>query len=152
MTKLKAFADNKINVAQIMISVSGRVENIVGKRRKCWLTAFSTFPIMFSSFFFFFFFGGGGGKRGKALKVGICGKKLTTVKVQALENIFGKDKNSGYQHFLLFHTFYHYKDRYNQFSNCEFCCLQMLRGCKNTKTFSNWLTNSFFKGYPNTIR
>ena len=28
--------------------VSGRVENIVGKRRKCWLPAFSPFPKMFS--------------------------------------------------------------------------------------------------------
>ena len=31
MTKLKVFTDDKINVAQIMISVSDRVENIVGK-------------------------------------------------------------------------------------------------------------------------
>ena len=28
--------------------VFGRVENIVGKRRKCWLPAFSPFPTMFS--------------------------------------------------------------------------------------------------------
>ena len=31
MTKLKAFADNKINLAQMMISVFDRVGNIVGK-------------------------------------------------------------------------------------------------------------------------
>ena len=31
VTKLKAFADGKINVAQIMISVFDGVENIVGK-------------------------------------------------------------------------------------------------------------------------
>ena len=31
VTKLKAFADNKINVAQMMIPVFDRVENIVGK-------------------------------------------------------------------------------------------------------------------------
>ena len=31
MTKLKAFADDKINVAQMMISVFDRIENIVGK-------------------------------------------------------------------------------------------------------------------------
>ena len=30
-TKSKAFADNKINVAQMMISVFDKVENIVGK-------------------------------------------------------------------------------------------------------------------------
>ena len=31
MTKSKAFADNKFNVAKIIISVCDRVENIVGK-------------------------------------------------------------------------------------------------------------------------
>ena len=30
-SKLKAFADDKINVAEMMISVSDSVENIVGK-------------------------------------------------------------------------------------------------------------------------
>ena len=30
VTKLKAFADDKINIAQMMISVFDRVENIVG--------------------------------------------------------------------------------------------------------------------------
>ena len=29
------------------------VENIVGKRRKCWLPAFSPFPTMFSKALFF---------------------------------------------------------------------------------------------------
>ena len=46
-SKFKAFADDKLNVARIMISVSDRVENIVGKVRKCWLPAFSPFPTMF---------------------------------------------------------------------------------------------------------
>ena len=51
---LKPFADNKIiiNLAQNIISVSERIENIVGKRRKCWVPAFSTFPTMFSKAFF----------------------------------------------------------------------------------------------------
>ena len=31
LTKLKAFADDNFNVAKMMISVSNRVENIVGK-------------------------------------------------------------------------------------------------------------------------
>ena len=31
ITKLKTFADDKINVAQMMISLFDRVENIVGK-------------------------------------------------------------------------------------------------------------------------
>ena len=51
--KLKVFADNKINVAEMMISRSNRVENIVGKRRKCWLPAFSPFPTMFSKILLF---------------------------------------------------------------------------------------------------
>ena len=48
MTKLKAFADDRKNVAQMMISVFNRVE----KRRKCWLPAFSSFLTMFSKGFF----------------------------------------------------------------------------------------------------
>ena len=50
-TKLKAFADGKINVAQMMISVSVRARKHCGKRRKCWLPAFSPFPTMFSKGF-----------------------------------------------------------------------------------------------------
>ena len=34
LTKLKVFADNKINVAQMMISVTDRVENIVEQERQ----------------------------------------------------------------------------------------------------------------------
>ena len=50
MTKLKAFADDKIhvNVAQMMISVFDRVEKIVGK---CWLPAFSPSLTVFSKDF-----------------------------------------------------------------------------------------------------
>ena len=40
--KLKAFADDKINVAEMVISLSDRTENIVGKG------AFSPFPRKFS--------------------------------------------------------------------------------------------------------
>ena len=47
-SKLEAFADDILNVAKITISVFDRVENIVGRRRKCWLPAFSPFPTMFS--------------------------------------------------------------------------------------------------------
>ena len=52
-SKLKAFADNKIFVTKKLKLVFGRVENVVGKRRKCWLPAFSPFPTMFSKAFFF---------------------------------------------------------------------------------------------------
>ena len=41
LTKLKAFADDKFNVAKIMISFLDRVEKQCGKRRKCWFSAFS---------------------------------------------------------------------------------------------------------------
>ena len=51
--KLKAFADNKLNVAQMMISLFDRVEKRCGKRRKCWLPAFSPFPTVFSKALFF---------------------------------------------------------------------------------------------------
>ena len=43
-SKMKALADDKINVTRILKLVFGMVENIVGKRRKCWLPAFSPFP------------------------------------------------------------------------------------------------------------
>ena len=35
VTKLKAFANDKLNVARLMISILDRIENIVEKRRKC---------------------------------------------------------------------------------------------------------------------
>ena len=50
--KFKAIADNKIIVDEKMDFVLGTVENIAGKRRKCWLPAFSPFPTMFSKGFF----------------------------------------------------------------------------------------------------
>ena len=34
-------------------SLLDKVENIAGKRRKCWLPAFSSFPTMFSKCYFF---------------------------------------------------------------------------------------------------
>ena len=43
VTKLKAFADDKLNVARMMISILDRVEN--------WLPAFSSFPTVFSKAF-----------------------------------------------------------------------------------------------------
>ena len=43
--KLKVFADDNLNVAK-MISLYHIVENLVGKRRKCWS------PTMFSKGFF----------------------------------------------------------------------------------------------------
>ena len=51
-SKLKAFADDKINVTEKLNFDLGSVENNVEKRRKCWLPAFSPFPTMFSKVFF----------------------------------------------------------------------------------------------------
>ena len=50
-SKLKGFADDKLNVTQKLKFILGRVETIVGKRRKCWLPAFFPFPTMFSNGF-----------------------------------------------------------------------------------------------------
>ena len=51
-SKFKAFADDKINEAKMMIFVFHRVEKHSEKMRKCWLPAFSPFPTMFSNSFF----------------------------------------------------------------------------------------------------
>ena len=51
-SKFEAFADNIINVTEILKFVLGRVGNIVGKTRKYWLSAFSLFPTMFHKVFF----------------------------------------------------------------------------------------------------
>ena len=47
-TKLKAFADDKFDMAEKLKFVLEMVEKHHGKRRKCWLPAFSPFPTMFS--------------------------------------------------------------------------------------------------------
>ena len=46
-SKFKTFVDDKINLNQNMKFDMGGVENIVGKKRKYWLPAFSPFPTMF---------------------------------------------------------------------------------------------------------
>ena len=71
MTKLKAFADDEINIAKLMIHVFDRVENIVGKGENAGHQHFLLFPQCFQKVSF----GGGGG----ALKVrGLCSKELKT--------------------------------------------------------------------------
>ena len=44
VTKLKAFADDKINIAQMMTSVYDSVENIVGKGENAGYQHFVLFP------------------------------------------------------------------------------------------------------------
>ena len=48
LTKLKAFADDKIIVIEIYLE---KKKKHCGKRRNCWLPAFSPFPTMFSKTF-----------------------------------------------------------------------------------------------------
>ena len=47
LCKLKAFVGDQLNLDEKLKFVSGRTENIVGKGKKCWLTAFSAFLTMF---------------------------------------------------------------------------------------------------------
>ena len=48
MTKLKAFADNKLDVAKMKISLFDRVENTVGKGENAGYQHFLLFPQCFS--------------------------------------------------------------------------------------------------------
>ena len=50
-SKFKAFAGNKLIKTQNPKFVLRSVENIVGRRKKCWLTAFSPLPTIFSKAF-----------------------------------------------------------------------------------------------------
>ena len=50
--KLKDIADDNVSVTQKLNFNLEKVENIVGKKRKCWLPAFSPLPTMFSKCFF----------------------------------------------------------------------------------------------------
>ena len=47
VTKLKAFTDNKINVAKMMISVFDRLENIMGKEESAGYQHFLLYPPCF---------------------------------------------------------------------------------------------------------
>ena len=69
LSKLKAFADEKINVAQKSKYVLGRVENIVGKGENAGNQHFLLFPCVLKRFFI----------QG-SLKSGLCGKELTITK------------------------------------------------------------------------
>ena len=68
LSKLKVFADNKIDVIRKLKFVSGRIENIVGKGENAGYQHFLLFP------HFFFFFQKASDT--KSLKVGIFGKEL----------------------------------------------------------------------------
>ena len=51
MTKLKAFADDNLNIAKMTISLFDKVENTVGKRRKCLLPACHLLTVFSKAFF-----------------------------------------------------------------------------------------------------
>ena len=53
LSKLKAFADDKMNVAKNLKIVLGRVENIVGKGENAENQHFLLFPQCFQNVFFF---------------------------------------------------------------------------------------------------
>ena len=50
-SKIKAFAEDKVNLTQKLKFALGRVENC-GEWRKSWLPAFSPYPTMFSNGYF----------------------------------------------------------------------------------------------------
>ena len=52
MTKLKAFTEEKLNIAKMMIALLNRVENTVGKGENAGYQQFSPFPTVFSKAFF----------------------------------------------------------------------------------------------------
>ena len=52
VTKLKAFADNRLNVYKMTISLLDRVKNTVGLGKNAGYPAFIPFPTVFSSVFF----------------------------------------------------------------------------------------------------
>ena len=53
MTELKAFADDKLDVAKLTVSLCDRVENPVGKEENAGYQHFSSFLTVFSKAFFF---------------------------------------------------------------------------------------------------
>ena len=66
-SRLKAFADDKINLNEKNQTLFGKGRKHCGKRKKCCLPAFSPFTTMFSKAFFIL-----GG-----LKSVLCGKELS---------------------------------------------------------------------------
>ena len=52
LLKLKAFADDNLNVYQILKFALEKGRKYCGKYRKCWLPTFSLFTTMFSKGFF----------------------------------------------------------------------------------------------------
>ena len=94
-TKLKAFADNKLKVSKIIISVFDRVENIVGKGEIACTSNFSFSHNVFKRLL-----------SQTRQKVSLCENGLMTLRKRPFENIVGKGENGGNQHFLLLSTIF----------------------------------------------
>ena len=71
MTKLKAFADDKLNISKITISPCDRVENTVGKEENAGYQHFLLFPQCFPK------------PSLGSLKVGLCSKELINFDLSA---------------------------------------------------------------------
>ena len=67
VTRLKAFADDNLNVAEMAKFVLDTRKHC-GKRRKCWLTVFFPVPTMFPNAFF----------NGRYLS-GLCGTEFNSL-------------------------------------------------------------------------
>ena len=86
LTKLKAFADNKMDVAKMMISVFDRIENIVGKGENARYQHF----LLFSQYF----------QKASSpglLKVGIVWERVTLQFVAVAQNCFFLQASSLYR-------------------------------------------------------
>ena len=66
VTKLKGFADDKLNISKMMISLFDRIENTKTHWGKEKMLVTSVFPTVFSKVFFFL-----------VVKFGMCGNELT---------------------------------------------------------------------------
>ena len=87
LIKLKAFSDDKLNVAKIIIYVFNKVKNIMGKGEN----ADNSLPKILAL------------TKLKALaddKFNVA--KMIISVFDRMKNIMGKGENAGYQHFLLF--------------------------------------------------
>ena len=100
MLKLKAFADDKLNVAQKLKFALGRVENMMGKGENAGYQHFLRFRQCFQKAFF-----------SGVSKVSLCGKGLThshtmtlltTLGKKPFENTVGKGEIARNEQFLLF--------------------------------------------------
>ena len=91
---MKAFADDKINVLEMMIFLSYRVANIVEIGGNAGYQNFLLFPQCFQKPYF-----------SGPLKLGLCGEELNTTQslwIQALQHVVGERKYAVDEHRRIF--------------------------------------------------